>query len=496
MLRFLQRPIALVLLPLFLLESTACTSVQRVTAGEAAPPTEERLVGITTLVGQDIKFDGDGVIRTDTVYAVSGRNPIKVPVDSVQRWWIRRSDTVKSVFAGLGIVAGVVTVLGVIALATKESCPFVYAWDGNAYVFDAEPYGGAITGGLERDDYSVLPHLRADSGEYRLLVANEVNETQRTNLFELWAVDHPRGVRVVPDERGRLYTIRAPVPPSRAVDQAGRDLLPWVVSDDRLIWEQLPVEDGSGSLRDEVTLTFPRPAGAAQAKLITRVGTALWGSHMIRSMLQLRGRSVEGWYARLDGSPAAADSVRAWAVREELYGLQVNVQEPDGWHVRGILGGSGPFLAEEHVIPLDIRAVQGDVLTIRLRPPRGFWALNYFAVDYTPNQAVAVDTLHPVAAAGNTPADILAAITSADTLYYDMPRTGDRALVRFPAPAPRAGLVRSVVLHSRGHYRLHLDPAGPPDTTLIRRVEEVPGAAVEYSASLYRTWPMARRQGF
>jgi hypothetical protein len=54
---------------------------------------------------------------------------------------------------------------------------------------------------------------------------------------------------------------------------------------------------------------------------------------------------------------------------------------------------------------------------------------------------------------------------------------------------------RTDVLHSRGWYRLHLTPRGPPDTAMVRRVSEVPGAAVEYSAALYRQWPMAMRGG-
>lgn len=289
MLRTLQRPIALILLPIFLAFSTGCTSVQRVPVAEAAPPTEERLVGITTLAGSDIEFDSDGTITGDTVYATVEDQPVMIPVDSVQRWWLRRSDTGMSVLAAIGIVAGVFVVGSAIAVATKESCPFIYSWDGTRYVFDAEPYGGAITRGLERDDYTVLPNLRSDAGTYRLLVTNEVNETQMTNLFELWAVDHVPGLRIVPDEHGRMHTISKALPPSSAVDQTGRDLLPWVAADDRLIWEPLPLADSAGSFRDEVLLTFPRPSGATRAKLVSRVGTSLWGSHMIRAMLELRG---------------------------------------------------------------------------------------------------------------------------------------------------------------------------------------------------------------
>jgi hypothetical protein len=449
---------------------------------------------VTTLDGTDIKFHGEGAIQGDTVIAKGSHDrEIRVPVDSVQRWWLRHGDFGKSVFATLGIVAGAFLIAAAIVAATKESCPFVYSWDGAQYTFDAEPYGGAITRGLERDDYSLLPNLRSDAGAYRLLVTNEVNETQMTNLFELWAVDHAPGLQVVPDEWGGLHTLTRSMPPARAVDQSGRDLTTWLSRDDRLIWEPLPVADSGGGLRDEIIITFPRPAGAMRAKLVSRVGTSLWGSHMIRALLQIRGRQVDEWYARVDSSEAAADSVRAWAVREELYGLQVDVEGPEGWQEGAILGGSGPFLAEERVVPLDLPVAQGDSLRIRVRPPRGFWALNYLALDYSPDQTIHVDTLHPRSAWAPGGVDLLPVLSTADTLYHGMPNTGDRAQLEFAAPSVPRGRERTVVLHSRGWYRLHLTPTGEPDTALVRRIVEVPGAAVEYSASQYRLWPMATR---
>ena len=492
MLRSLQRPIALVLLPFLLFFSTGCSSLRSVPAVEAQPPTDDAIEGVVTLNGHDIRFVEKGVIRGDSVYGTIEKRPIVIPVDSVQRWWIRRSDAGKTVLAVLGIAAGVVLIAGAIAAATKESCPFIYSWDGTRYAFEAEPYGGAITRGLERDDYGVLPTLRSEGGAYRLLVTNEVNETQMTNLFSLWVVDHEPGLRVVPDEWGGLHTLRPPVPPATAVDRTGRDLLPWLSADDRRIWEPLPVADSAGALRDEIVLTFPRPAGATRVKLISRTGTALWGSHMIRAMLELRGTAVDDWYAQIDADSLRADSVRTWAVREELYGLLVEVEEPDGWRVRGIVPGSGPFLAAERVVPLDLGRVKGDSLRIRLRPPRGFWALNSFAVDYSADQPLAVDTVAPRSASDSA---VLAAVVADDTLYHAMPHTGDRATLEFAAPPAKKGMERTVVLHSRGWYRLHLTHRGPPDTAMVRRVSEVPGAAVEYSAALYRQWPMAMRGG-
>ena len=63
MLRTLQRPIALILLPLSLYYSTGCTSVKSVPAVEAQPPTEDSIEGVTTLAGMRDDFDAAGPIQ-------------------------------------------------------------------------------------------------------------------------------------------------------------------------------------------------------------------------------------------------------------------------------------------------------------------------------------------------------------------------------------------------------------------------------------------------
>jgi len=143
--------------------------------------------------------------------------------------------------------------------------------------FDAEPYGGAITRGLERDDYSELEHLRAENGLYRLLATNEAPETQYTNLMELQVVDHPAATRVVADEWGGFPVLAAPQRLTSARDNQGRDLLPWLATTDRVIWEAPPVPDANGGVRQEIVLTFPKPKGATRARLVANVATGLWG---------------------------------------------------------------------------------------------------------------------------------------------------------------------------------------------------------------------------
>ena len=199
-----------------------------------------------------------------------------------------------------------------VVVATKQSCPFVYSWDGSQYIFDAEPYGGAISRGLERDDYSELEHIREQNGVYKLLVTNEVDETQYTNLMELWVVDHAQGSRVVSDENGMLRSFTGIQKLSAARDRDGNDLLLWLQATDRKIWEPDTVAGPDGSLRQEVILTFPKPEDATEGTLIANAATGLWGSYMIKRMVELHGRDTSAWLESVDKDPGAVQAIHAW----------------------------------------------------------------------------------------------------------------------------------------------------------------------------------------
>src|SRR5690349_11293101 len=124
----------------------------------------EEIVGVTTNRGEDVRFDPPGGALRDGVISARVRgSDYTINLTDVNRLWVTRvqKSVVRTVGLVAGIAAGALLVTAAIIAATKQSCPFVYSWDGEKYWFDAEPYGGAITSGLERDDYSELEHLRA-----------------------------------------------------------------------------------------------------------------------------------------------------------------------------------------------------------------------------------------------------------------------------------------------------------------------------------------------
>jgi hypothetical protein len=483
--------IALAATLFFLNSGCMVTKVKKLEVSKVAQPQQERIVGVTTKKGEEVGFDPPGGrVNRDAIEAKVRSVDYNVAISDVQRLWVeqRGVSAPRTIGLTVGIAAAAIITIVAIVAATKQSCPFVYSWDGTQYVFDAEPYGGAITKGLERDDYSELEHLREQDGQYRLLLTNEVDETQFTNLMELWVVDHAPGLRVVSDEKGNLrgYTgIRAL---SAASDLDGHDLLPWLKSTDRKIWEPDAVPGPGGRLRQEIILTFPKPEGATQANLIANAATGLWGSYMIKKMVELHGREAAGWLVSLDNDRASVKALEDWGAREETYRLRIEVEEPTGWELRGTLPPGGPLLAEDRVIPLDVSRVRSSQLRIRLRPPVGFWALNSFAVAYGAGEAVSVSRVAAKSAMTWDGKDVLPDLAAIDDRYYGMPTNLDRAEMRFPAPPRKTGMNRTVFLHSRGWYQLHLRDSGEPDNATLTKITSVPGAPVQFAVDRFAEW--------
>ncbi|MBK7710871.1 MAG: VCBS repeat-containing protein [Bacteroidales bacterium] len=134
----------------------------------------------------------------------------------------------------------------------KGSCPFLYTWDGDEYVFVKDvmwrsalgmPLG--IMGGNTAyafadasDDYLKIPgeQLKPSNGEYSIQLTSELWETIYFDKLELVAIDHPDSVDVfVPEQFApppfpgkKVYQVKEKALPVSATDSRGNDLLSFI----------------------------------------------------------------------------------------------------------------------------------------------------------------------------------------------------------------------------------------------------------------------------
>lgn len=451
----------------------------------------------------------DGVTYDLVTYEESGDKihirayaPVTIPAKDIQQVWIRKNDTVKSILLGAAIVGGALVVLMVIAVAElghdieQSSCPYVYPWNGTEYVLDAEPYGAAISEGLKRTDWIELSELRNAAGTYRLLLANELDETEYTDELKLVAVDHAPGLKVAPDLSGRFHTFAAPVPPARAFDQTGRDILTFVEANDKAFWiSDLEGKDpdGKGEFRDELTFEFPKPAGAKTAKLLANVWTTRWGAHSSGMFLEHYGTSLDAKYAEVDSHGPMYATFMNWVAAEELAALKVWVETPAGWKARSLIVGGAPVITKDKACLLPVGDIPGETLRIRLRPPANFWMVNALAVDYGQDAAVAAVELAAGTAVDHSGRDVRAELAATDGSYLVSPERGDRTELVFAAPPIEPGLERTVFVKASGFYTAHLDATGAPRLDLAERILTEPGFAARYSFREYLKWQAGLR---
>jgi len=138
----------------------------------------------------------------------------------------------------------------------KGSCPFLYTWNGDEYVFAKDilwrsalgmPLG--IMGGETKfgfadasDDYIKIPGelMKPVGGKYSIQVTTELWEAIYTDKIELVAVDHPGSVDIYVEEQFtpppfpgmKIYKVKDKIYPVSAVDAEGNDLLPFILRKD------------------------------------------------------------------------------------------------------------------------------------------------------------------------------------------------------------------------------------------------------------------------
>jgi len=441
---------------------------------------------------------------------------ISIPLSDVSLVWIKRNyysqKTDRAATTATAIVVTalvVVSIVGLVLIAveaaeqppppTTSSCPFVYSFNGDQYVFNAEPYGGAYCQGLKRTEWCGLEDLKEVDGQYRILVTNELNETQYTDELKLVVVDHPKGVKVAPDLSGRIHPLSTLVTPNFIRDQNGKDLIPYISQKDKILWvskEENSVPQDKEEYKDELIFEFPKPKGAEKVNFLVNACTTLWGSEAGKRYLELYGGAIDDWYAEIDNhGPAFAQHIRL-NVREELFGLQIRVETRDGWKTKGIIRGGGPLISEDKVYPLNIFDVPGDTLRIKLTPPKGLWMIDHLAVDYTEHSTIQVLELDAAGAIDQNNQDVRTHLLQTDDKYLVMPNIGDKTELRFNAPPGSDNMDRSLFIKVSGYYDIHLESKGKPQHELLDRIHNEPGFAAQYSLQNYQEWKAKALAGY
>ena len=411
---------------------------------------------------------------------------VSIPFAAIRQIDLLEKDSGKTtasyVFGTLGAVAGTFVVLAVIVALTKSSCPFVYAYDGHEYRFVGEAYGGAIFAPAERNDYLPLPAIEPENSQYRLKISNELKERQYTNLAELWVVQHAAATQVLLDQRGRVQTLAAPLPPTLARTPGGHDCTAQLQATDHqavLFDEDLP-----GSTPNEVVLTFAKPAAARHGKLVLHAQNSLWLDYLYGAFIEKFGTAYNPWAAQQKTQSAAIN--RQWTLDQHIP-LKVYVEAGHGWQLAETIPTVGPLASRDLVVPLDFGAAPAGQVRVKLECGFMFWEVDYAALDCSPNGPVQLEKCRLSSAITERGADARAQLAADDTLYLSQPRPGATVSLTYESelPAVAAGTRHTVFLRTKGYYEHIRDFPGLPNLPELYGFKK-PGRFVEFSKEKYR----------
>ncbi|MBF9236576.1 hypothetical protein I2I05_04125 [Hymenobacter sp. BT683] len=411
---------------------------------------------------------------------------VRIPFTAIKQIDLIQTDTGKTtasyVLGGLGVTVAVMGILIVVVALTKSSCPFVYAYDGHEYRFVGEAYSGAIFAPAERNDYLPLPAIRPENNAYRLKISNELKERQYTNLAELWVVQHPATTQVLLDQRGRVQTLLAPQPPTLARSLAGHDCTAQLQATDRNA--VLFNDDTPGSTRNEVVMSFAKPAGARQGKLVLHAQNSLWLDYLYGAFIEKFGAYYNTWAAQQRTQPAAIN--QKWGLDQGIP-LKVYVETNEGWQLIETIPTVGPLASRDLVVPLPLAATASGEVRVKLECGFMFWEVDYAALDYSPNAEVQLDNCRLTSATTERGTDARAALMADDADYLKQLRPGTAVSLTYETtlPAPDAQSRRTTFLRTKGYYEHIRDFQGLPNLPELYAFKK-PGRFIEFSKEQYR----------
>lgn len=399
-------------------------------------------------------------------YASLSPQRVSIPFGALTRMEIYDKDTQATVgsyiLGGLGIAAGTYLVVGIIALLTKESCPFVYVREGEAYRFAGEIYSGSIHPPLERHDFLRLP-ATGDRGTLTLKIANEVKEVQHTNLLELIVATHPTGVEVLADKYGKLHTLAEPVAPITAINLEGREVTEWLTRKEGRVYVSNPAGP-EFPLRDGVVLTFPNPRGTTSVKACIRAKNSVIFDYMMGQFHDLFGYGYPQYMQHQARLPA--EELRQLAL-ERGFPLSLSVERNGHWEFVDYYPIAGPMALRDDILEVPLLGNEGDSLKIKLESATFLWEIDYAALDFSPPAEVVTTTVPLTSAVDETGKDVARLLREDDALYYVQPDVGNQAVVTFDLPDSTSPH-HTLLLHSKGWYRILRNPGGIPDKEGLR----------------------------
>ena len=250
----------------------------------------------------------------------------------------------------------------------------------------------------------------------------------------------------------------APVGPDSATDGAGKDVQDLVSAADGVLW-RTPGGDPAAveppSLRDEITLSFPRPKGSRSARLIVKAANSCWRAQFARQVPAQAASAAPDRAAGKKG-PKTPSIYQEW----EYGKVRVRMLTAFSWQTGQVLFATGPLPASDMIYNLDLSDVGTDKVWLKLTPPAGYWLFDRLALDFGEDTPVETAEAAAEEVDGPDAAQVLQALSSEDGTTLRLDSGDPPVLLTFTVPPPKEGKARSVFLRTVSCYEMPVHKIG------------------------------------
>jgi hypothetical protein len=334
------------------------------------------------------------------------------------------------------------------------SCPFVYSYNSSGWNFDHEAFPFSVIEPAQTTSFDRLKYMEEVSGEYRLRITEELEEISYVDEFKLNIVDHLGSGFVMPDIEGNIHTIQNLNPSTFCIDNELTNCLNSTNTPDDDYWTQ-SFNDLNTSLEStwtsEINFIFDKPLNEDNVKIFfnvkkNRIMTIAWDYY-----LALIGENNwNNWENTLSFGPISTLFNNAF---DEIINLKFEVWDGNSWEDVGSIK-AGNHILDDFLIDVDLTGMDidsDDELLVRASSLRGFYQVNYVAVDYSTNENMIVTEVEPKTALFNGLINVSEELSGSDEDYVVMEQ-GDLIELVYDAIPENVGYNRDYSISIDGYY--------------------------------------------
>ena len=378
---------------------------------------------------------------------------------------MRYREAYQIVLIVLGVILALTLILTII-LIISCNCPHVYLDNGTGYTYTNTLFTGAVSQGLERFDYKLIPDHFPSNTSLTMQIRNEDQETQYTNLVQLIAAYHDPSFEVLSDQAGTFYSITQAQNAISVMDNAGKSLAEMVSEKDGFVFSfDTPSKNGMSSSYFQFQNTNHQQNG----KLVLSLRNSDWAGFIHQEFNTALGKKHQSWTAK---NRLKSGTKQNNALKNAGIPLIVYLKKGNQWVEIDAVQPIGNANMQTLVIPIDKKMMTGNQVEIRMDGGFKFWEIDYAAMDFSAPKPFEVKYLSPTTVSGNP--SYLKALLNDDDHYMSTSSGSDAVSVQFDGLKPTN---RTLFLQSKGYYIRQEQELGKPEWLQLAKLKRNHGLA-------------------